>query len=272
MSTVTSRLDQISSLLLGMVSSTNPAGSAVGPGSVQSMPPPASAMGACSLSSDFCKSYILRHSGHLDHQEARHLPTDSANQWWNPTTHRHLDVRESQSRPSTLNRPAQLWSDVPGHSPLSHNRAGSHGFTQDHSFLQSNPSAQHQLDQEVLMQGMVKSNEHHDSDNTNSDEDDPLLSTVRQEPFKMLTNREEHARLREEGHASLEQGSHHNRTPSDILEDSSRASKKQKTTPGGTTYDRRDLVQKKGDTSGAFLNPVQLGFCTEERGRQMFQL
>jgi hypothetical protein len=128
------------------------------------------------------------------------------------------------------------------------------------------------------MQDMGKSHVHHDSDNTNSDEDDPLLSTVRQEPFKMLTNREEHARLREEGHASLDHGhghghgSHHNRTPSDILDDASRGPKRQKTTPGGTSYDRRELVQKKGDTSGAFLNPVQLGFCTEEKGRQMFEL
>ena len=153
---------------------------------------------------------------------------------------------------------------------------GGPGRTQDPLFMQSNPSVQQQLDQEVLMQGMGKIQDPHESsDNTNSDEDDPLLSTVRQEPFRMLTNREEHARLREEGHASAEHdhGSHHNRTPSDIFEDSSRVSKRQKTTPGGTTtYDRRDLVQKKGDTSGAFLNPVQLGFLTEEKGRQMFHL
>lgn len=113
-----------------------------------------------------------------------------------------------------------------------------------------------------------------ESDNTNSDEDDPLVSAVRQTPFRMMTNREENARLRDEGHASTGQGSQHNHTPSDNLDESSRASKRQKTTPGGTTYDdhRGELVQKKGDTSAAFLNPVQLGFCTEERGQQMFQL
>lgn len=86
----------------------------------------------------------------------------------------------------------------------------------------------------------------------------------------MMTNREENARLREEGHAP--HGSQHNHTPSDTyLDDSSRASKRQKTTPGGNTYDHRgQLVQKKGDTSATFLNPVQLGLCTEERGKQMF--
>jgi hypothetical protein len=29
-------------------------------------------------------------------------------------------------------------------------------------------------------------------------------------------------------------------------------------------------VRKKGDTSGTFLDPVQLGFVTEEQGRAMF--
>lgn len=93
----------------------------------------------------------------------------------------------------------------------------------------------------------------------------------------MMTNREENARLQEEGHAppgGLQSGSQHNLTPSEsYLDDSSRPSKRARTTPGGTTYDARgQLVQKKGDTSGAFLNPVQLGFCTEERGKQMFEL
>ena len=273
MSAVTSRLDQISSLLLGIVSGTNPSDSADRLSGLQSMPPPAGARGTFLSCLHVFGGRILTHLGHIDHQGSRHLPpAESSSQWWSLTQHRHPGFSESQPLSSTAARPPHLWSNQPAHSPISSNRAGSHGIAHDHLFSQSNPNDQRLIDQEVLMQGMVKTNDHLESDNTNSDEDDPLLSTVRQEPFKMMTNREEHARLREEGHASLEQGSHHNRTPSDILEDSSRASKRQKTTPGGTSYDRRDLVQKKGDTSGAFLNPVQLGFCTEERGRQMFQL
>lgn len=212
--------------------------------------------------------------GHLS--RARYTPIELANRssespssWWNVTPNRQHGPSEPHPLPPTLTQSHHLWPGQAELSPMSSNRAGSLGISHDQLFTQNNPSEQQQVDQEVLMQTMGKPGDQLDSDNTNSDEDDPLLSTVRQEPFRMLTNREEHARLREEGHASLNPGSQHNRTPSDILDDS-RASKRQKTTPGGTSYERRDLVQKKGDTSGAFLNPVQLGFCTEEKGRAMF--
>jgi hypothetical protein len=102
----------------------------------------------------------------------------------------------------------------------------------------------------------------------NSEEDDPLVSAVRNEPFRMMTNREENRRLRQEGHAAAP-SSHYENTPSDY--DDSRKSKRAKTTPGDSAYDAAGrLVRKKGDTSGMFLDPVQLGFVTEEQGRAMF--
>jgi len=102
----------------------------------------------------------------------------------------------------------------------------------------------------------------------NSEEDDPLVSAVRNEPFRMMTNREENRRLRQEGHAAAP-SSHYENTPSDY--DDSRKSKRAKTTPGDSAYDAAGrLVRKKGDTSGTFLDPVQLGFVTEEQGRAMF--
>ena len=102
----------------------------------------------------------------------------------------------------------------------------------------------------------------------NSEEDDPLVSAVRNEPFRMMTNREENRRLRQEGHAAPP-SSHYENTPSDF--DDSRKSKRAKTTPGDSAYDAAGrLVRKKGDTSGMFLDPVQLGFVTEEQGRAMF--
>jgi hypothetical protein len=102
----------------------------------------------------------------------------------------------------------------------------------------------------------------------NSEEDDPLVSAVRNEPFRMMTNREENRRLRQEGHAAPP-SSHYENSPSDY--DDSRKSKRAKTTPGDSAYDAAGrLVRKKGDTSGTFLDPVQLGFVTEEQGRAMF--
>lgn len=102
----------------------------------------------------------------------------------------------------------------------------------------------------------------------NSEEDDPLVSAVRNEPFRMMTNREENRRLRQEGHAAAP-SSHYENTPSDY--DDSRKSKRAKTTPGDSAYDAAGrLVKKKGDTSGTFLDPVQLGFVTEDQGRAMF--
>jgi len=84
----------------------------------------------------------------------------------------------------------------------------------------------------------------------------------------MMTNREENRRLRQEGHAAAP-SSHYENTPSDY--DDSRKSKRAKTTPGDSAYDAAGrLVRKKGDTSGTFLDPVQLGFVTEEQGRAMF--
>lgn len=90
----------------------------------------------------------------------------------------------------------------------------------------------------------------------------------------MMTNREENRRLRQEGHAAppsshLENTMTNTNTPSDY--DDSRKSKRAKTTPGDSAYDAAGrLVKKKGDTSGTFLDPVQLGFVTEEQGRAMF--
>jgi hypothetical protein len=84
----------------------------------------------------------------------------------------------------------------------------------------------------------------------------------------MMTNREENRRLRQEGHAAAP-SSHYENTPSDY--DDSRKSKRAKTTPGDSAYDAAGrLVRKKGDTSGTFLDPVQLGFVTEDQGRAMF--
>jgi hypothetical protein len=111
----------------------------------------------------------------------------------------------------------------------------------------------------------------------NSEEDDPLVSAVRNEPFRMMTNREENKRLREEGHAAphiptgCSFGNGTGNTPSDTY-DESRKSKRAKTTPGDTSaYDAAGrLVRKKGDTSATFLDPVHLGFVTEEQGRKMF--
>jgi len=104
----------------------------------------------------------------------------------------------------------------------------------------------------------------------NSEEDDPLVSAVRNEPFRMMTNREENRRLRQEGHAAQKAASsQYANTPSDTHDDS-RKSKRAKTTPGDSAFDAAGLVRKKGDTSGTFLDPVQLGLLTEEKGRQMF--
>jgi hypothetical protein len=104
----------------------------------------------------------------------------------------------------------------------------------------------------------------------NSEEDDPLVSAVRNEPFRMMTNREENRRLRQEGHAAHKaSSSQYANTPSDTYDDS-RKSKRARTTPGDSAFDAAGLVRKKGDTSGTFLDPVQLGFLTEEQGRQMF--
>jgi hypothetical protein len=96
----------------------------------------------------------------------------------------------------------------------------------------------------------------------------------------MMTHREENKRLREEGHAGHGHGHGHSsqygNTPSDThrdRDDESRGgkSKKARTTPGDHTYDSGGrLVQKKGDTSTVFLDPVQLGLCSEAEGREMF--
>jgi hypothetical protein len=154
-----------------------------------------------------------------------------------------------------------------------------------HPEPEPSPLSAHALDQRMLDQEVLKSSTKpqapdQESGNTTSDEDDPLVSTLRMEPFRMMTHREENKRLREEGHAAPHNhggGSHHEHTPSDTYrnttDEESRKSKRAKTTPGERdgTYDSAGrLVQKKGDTSTTFLDPVHLGLCSEMEGRQMF--
>lgn len=81
------------------------------------------------------------------------------------------------------------------------------------------------------------------------------------EPLRDLTRREEDARLVMEGHAGDEDlgGSLH---PS---------SASRKRSHGEEETGRERLVKRKGDLSRSFLDPVQLGLCTEAHGRTLFE-
>jgi len=175
------------------------------------------------------------------------------NSWWD-----NAIISNPSTRAPSNRTPLPQWSNRSENSPLSSNlpqpnfidslvQGQSLTFDRDNSLAQDRPIPETE---------------------DNSEEDDPLVSAVRNEPFRMMTNREENRRLRQEGHAAQAPSSHHD-TPSDY--DDSRKSKRAKTTPGDSAYDAAGrLVRKKGDTSGTFLDPVQLGFVTEEQGRQMF--
>lgn len=101
----------------------------------------------------------------------------------------------------------------------------------------------------------------HSSDLHPSDDDDPLDAAVRMEPLRTLTHREEAARLRMEGHAGER---------SDRGDGGSMASGSRKRSHGEEGPDGERLVRRKGDLSKSFLDPVQLGYCTEEEGKALF--
>lgn len=107
---------------------------------------------------------------------------------------------------------------------------------------------------------------HHSAEPT-SEEDDPLESAVRMESMRFLTDREEAERLRTEGHAAARSSDpdfHHDGQPG-------RSSRKRPRTEHGPSYGTEEgLVQAKGDVSKTFKSPVELGFCSEEVGRQLF--
>lgn len=99
----------------------------------------------------------------------------------------------------------------------------------------------------------------HTSDPPNSDDDDPLAAAVRMQPLSTLTNREEAARLRMEGHAETRANN-----------GSSVNSGSRKRSHGEVDAEGERLVRRKGDLSRSFLDPVQMGYCTEARGKALY--
>lgn len=99
-----------------------------------------------------------------------------------------------------------------------------------------------------------------------SDEDDPLDAAVRMESLRSMTQREEAARLRKEGHA--EPRAHFDPGTAGSGGSTGNASRKRSRADGDGESDR--LVRHKGDLSRSFLNPVQLGICSETEGRALF--
>lgn len=176
----------------------------------------------------------------------------SSNSWWE-----NAIATDTPSRNPPHHEAQPQWSNRSDHRPLPSNFID--GLAPGQSTFGIVPSA---INRQLPTDPRIPETE------DNSEEDDPLVSAVRNEPFRMMTNREENRRLRQEGHAAAP-SSHYENTPSDY--DDSRKSKRAKTTPGDSAYDAAGrLVRKKGDTSGTFLDPVQLGFVTEEQGRAMF--
>jgi hypothetical protein len=98
------------------------------------------------------------------------------------------------------------------------------------------------------------------SDLARIDDDDPLEAGVRMEPLRDLTRREEDARLVMEGHAG---GEDHGSV--------SYSGAPRKRGHGEEDTGRERLVKRKGDLSKSFLDPVQLGLCSEEHGRTLFE-
>lgn len=108
-----------------------------------------------------------------------------------------------------------------------------------------------------------------------SDEDDPLESAALMQPLRMLTDREEAARLRADGHHGHLQRrtqtpplapdlSHRQHAIHDMI--GHRPPKR----PRRDTHS--DHIREKGDLSRSFMDPVALGHCGEERAKQLFQL
>lgn len=81
------------------------------------------------------------------------------------------------------------------------------------------------------------------------DDDDPLESAMRNEPFSLLTRKEEERRLRDEG---LPVGKRR-RIDSDMVGDWGRSP-----------------IREKGDALAGFADPVTLGWCSEADGRELF--
>ncbi|GFZ45481.1 hypothetical protein JCM24511_03207 [Saitozyma sp. JCM 24511] len=109
-----------------------------------------------------------------------------------------------------------------------------------------------------------------------SDEDDPLESAALMQPLRMLTDREEAARLRAEGHYGGLQ--RRTQTPALAPDHSDRqqqpihdiVSDRPQKRPRRETHS--DHIREKGDLSRSFRDPVALGYCGEERAKQLFQL
>lgn len=85
--------------------------------------------------------------------------------------------------------------------------------------------------------------------------------------MRILTDREEAERLRTEGHAAARSNDvdlHNDGQPG-------WSSRKRPRTEHGSPYgNEAGLVQAKGDVSKTFKSPVELGFCSEEVGRQLY--
>lgn len=82
------------------------------------------------------------------------------------------------------------------------------------------------------------------------DDEDPLESAMRNEPFSMLTRKEEERRLRDEG----------------------RPVGKRRRLDGELGADwGRSPIREKGDALSGFADPVTLGWCSDADGRELFE-
>lgn len=99
------------------------------------------------------------------------------------------------------------------------------------------------------------------ADLSHSDDDDPIDAGVHMVPLRDLTRREEEARLVKEGHAE---------DPKDYRSPLASGSSRKRPHEEGSTHAER-LVRRKGDLSKSFLDPVQLGLCSEAEGRALFE-
>ena len=102
---------------------------------------------------------------------------------------------------------------------------------------------------------------HHDGSDDDEDEDDPLESAMQWEPFRVMTAREEDARLRAEGQPVDKRGTKRRRCVSE--ETGGKASKT------GMTLEDYPPIRVKGSTS-ALQDPVTLSYCPEAEGRALF--
>lgn len=105
------------------------------------------------------------------------------------------------------------------------------------------------------------------SDLHESDEDDPLDDAVRMQSLRTLTQREEAARLRLEGHQEVPPMPEDPGTVESMSSAGTGVKGKRPREEGSTT---ERLVRRKGDLSRSFMDPVQQGVVSEQQGRELF--